>query len=169
MNINKDKIAEFIYLIKRQNLKPFYKSNPNYNPDYDPEILFNDLPILGDGELIDRTYLYEIADYLIDIYLINFEKRYIDEIIETLAIFFSRTHSDSILGIDRSKEICLEEYGFSLMDKDWEGYNWEKLPEKTRKKNEVDRIFFREISKYFIENILEYPLPKPASRYDIDD
>lgn len=170
MKIDKNKIAEFVYLIKLRQLKPFYDKFGIDEKINCFDINFFDLPLHAyDEEDFDLDYLNQVVEYLVNIYLLNFERRFIDEIIETLAIFFSRVHSFSILGIDKSIGVCNEEYSFSLLDKDWFGYNWEKLPEKTRKKNEVDRIFFREISKYFIENILEYPLPKPASRYDMSD
>lgn len=168
MKIDKIKIAEFIYMIKLHDLKPFYDKFRLTDEISIQDISFKELPYHAENEEdFDLDYLYQVTDYLIEIYLHNFEKRFLDEIIETIAIFFSRTHSYSLLGLDKSQDICYEEYSFSLKDKDWFGYNWEKLPEKTRNKNEVDRTFFREISKYFIENILEYSLPKPASRYDL--
>lgn len=67
MRIDKDKIAEFIYVLKLQELKQY---NDKFGIDEAniQYISFKDLPFHGKNEEdFDLDYLYKIVDYFVDI------------------------------------------------------------------------------------------------------
>jgi hypothetical protein len=156
---NKENIAIFIFSLHAYALPGFNKIGDEVSWDSLPE-----KP--DDTDLISKKYFRDICDYLIEIYLQNLDKRLLDEVVESLAIFFSKVHAKTLPIFNLDAAIIQEEYSYSLTEKEWDGHNWEYLKEVSDEDNTVDKKYFRRIAKHFMKSCLNInilPDKRPGS------
>lgn len=143
-----DQIANFIFKVHQFALPGFYDLDGK-------EIDWSELPDDDkNNEAISKSFYIQIANYLKETYLNHFDRRPPDEVIETLAIFFSKIHASTLPVIFNSIEISRLAYSNSLKSKEWNGNNWEYLPEVIEGGDAVDKRFFRNIARHFIDSCL---------------
>lgn len=151
--MKKEKVAEFIFRVHQKNLEPFYESNTD-------DLLWEDLPNESvSGSDISKFFYLDVASYLTETYLINVEVRALDDLVETLAIFFSKIHASSLPPFFISKITTDEEFKHDLEERRWNGSNWMCLAENSNSDN-VDKVFFRKIASEFLLVFFSLKIPE---------
>ena len=167
MNHDREAIGKYIYEISFHANHLFYDKDGafvNYKPWYE----ISEFETFENEDTVIKKFYFSLTDYYIKYYLRDIEFRMFDEIIESTSIFFSKVHGYTIPTIQVTKEIEREGFAMALFDKSWDGYNWEFLIEVSVGKDEVDKLLFRNIAKDFLINTLNFDIPKPIDKFDVE-
>src|SRR4051812_25316211 len=109
----KEKIAIFIFKFHQMELDGFFEFDGKETgwinlPDAQPI----------EKNAISKEFYLEIADYLSSVYLTNINRRPTDEVVESIAIFFSKIHSSTLPEIFVKSEAEQEFYFNSFGEKE---------------------------------------------------
>lgn len=151
--MKKENIAKFIFCIHQKNLAPFYASSTD-------DLFWEELPTESSSENdISKFFYLDITNYLIETHLVKLDVRALDDLIETLAIFFSKIHAATLPPFFINKITADEGFKQDLEERRWNGNNWMYLTEFSNS-DDVDKTFFRKIACYFLITLFSFEIPE---------